>query len=256
MSLKRSWKLIVLGVAIYLAGLLINLPAASAYAWLAPLRADAPVPISARGLSGTLWNGRAAQLTLGGVPLGQVNWSLAPAALLTGRLAVDWTARKGDAYLSGRAAVIPWGSTRFSGVEGRLPVAELTRFAPPIPLALDGMVSLRLDMLALREGKVTGAAGVLAWQGAKVIAPRPLRLGDLKLELAPDQGGGIAGRLSDAGGPLRAEGDLPLSPDGAYRFQGHLASRDPQQPALAESLAVLGPKSPEGGVRVSLSGRL
>lgn len=256
MSIGRHWRLIVLGVAVYLVGLLINLPAARVYHWLAPLAARPPARITAQGLTGTVWSGGAEQLIVDGVSVGKVRWTLAPVALFAGRLAADWSVRKDDGYLSGRAGVTPWGTARISQVEGRLPVGELTRFAPPVPVALEGLISVRLDMLALSGGKVHNARGVLAWQGAKVIAPRQLRLGDLKLELKPGKGGGVQGLLSDGGGPLLAEGNIHLGPDGAYRLNGRLASRDPQQPALADSLAMLGPKSPKGGVQISLSGRL
>jgi len=128
--------------------------------------------------------------------------------------------------------------------------------AQGLPVAAEGTVAIALRRLALADGVPAEAAGQLVWNGARLTAPQPFDLGDLAVELEPAEGGGLRGTLSDGGGPLAAEGELRLEPDGRYRFEGRLAARAGADSPLGRALAVLGPKHPRGGVRVTGQGRL
>src|SRR5690606_9138686 len=79
LTVPRPGRLVAIGLAIFLCGLVALFPARVAY------RALAPEGVSLAGLSGTLWNGAAAESSLGGVYLSELTWRFRPLALFTGK---------------------------------------------------------------------------------------------------------------------------------------------------------------------------
>lgn len=245
----------LLGFVVYAVSLLATLPADRTYEWVRPYIPAKPVKVEPYGLTGTLWKGKAETLVVNGDPVGSARWTLRPLSLLAGRAALDFSVNQQEGFLRGVASVSPAGTVRLADAEGRMPIAFLTRYAPFVPVVLDGLVSSRLEEAQIQGRKLTALIGTVVWHQAEVIAPQPLQLGDLRMTFSQGDNGAITGSLSDGGGPLEASGELRLEPDGSYRFRGRLASRDPDQPALASSLRMLGSSDGTGGVRINLSGK-
>ena len=142
-------------------------------------------------------------------------------------------------------------------MEGRLPVTELARLGPSLPLGLDGMVSLTLPALVVDSGgRIVAAEGSVVWHQAAMTAPQALELGDLQLQLHTENAGQVVGDISDRGGPLRVEGTLQLTPDGGYRVTATLAAAPDAPAALAQSLGWLGKPDAQGRYRLNYNGRL
>lgn len=252
----RGGRYLLLGGVAYLLSLAATLPAAHAYRWLEPYLPGNP-RVVVSGLAGTVWDGSAQRFAIAGRSLGEARWRWRPGALVTGALGAAWSVRDGEDHLAGEAALAWDGEVRLQDVEGRLAAGRLVQeVAQGLPVAAAGTVSIALQRLVLEAGAPVEAAGRLVWNGARLTAPQSFELGDLAVDLEPAEGGGLRGTLSDGGGPLAAEGELRLESDGRYRFEGRLAARAGVDSPLGRALAVLGPKHPRGGVRVTYQGRL
>src|SRR5690606_16450186 len=82
-----------------------------------------PEGITLAGLDGSVWNGSAQVLQIGGMHAGSVNWRLKPWALFTGRAAADIQLKRTDGFAQGEVRI---GTNRI----------ELEEFSASLPLSL------------------------------------------------------------------------------------------------------------------------
>lgn len=247
-----------LGVPLYLLFLIALFPATQAYRFAAEPLARAAPELTLAGLEGSVWSGRAGMVAYRQTALGQASWQLSPLALLLGKARLNALMQSQEGYLQSIIAVpLAGGPIELSDVEGRLPVMELARLGPSLPLALDGVVSLTLPALVIDSGgRIVAAEGSLVWHQAAMTAPQALALGDLQLLLHTEDADRVVGDISDRGGPLHIEGTLQLTPDGDYRVTATLAAAPDAPAALAQSLGWLGKPDAQGRYHLNYNGRL
>lgn len=246
----------VLGFLAYALSLLATVPAERVYAFAQPLLAEKSPGLGLYGLEGTLWDGRARSVSFNEYPLGTLQWKLSIPPLLLGRVSVDWQLQSESGYIAGHSGVSLSGAIVTEDAEGRLPVADAARHIRLVPVPLDGMLSLRIDRLALENGKITGADGVVMWHTAAVSGSTPLVLGDLGIEFATDETGKIEGKISDKGGPLQISGTVTLTQDGQYHMAATLGAGPDAPPELRQSLSLMGRPDPKGRYKLNFSGKL
>lgn len=210
-------------------------------------------------MSGTLWNGNAQTVEVGGFQLRDVSWELHPLALLIGRLSLTLDAKWGNGYVRGDVA---------AGVTGSLKVRD-AQIAGPLAPVLKRMNlggsggELAVDVVALDveddwPTRLIGSVSVgrlpLSMLGVSGGA-----LGNYGLEFDIDEvaaDGAIPGVLSDSGGPLELLGELRLTPPRNYTIQARIKAR-PDAPAdLAQGLMLAGPKLPDGSHEFQMTGSL
>lgn len=243
-------KLTLLGIIAYGLFLLATLPASLV---AAALPDDLPVRLS--GVDGSLWHGRARQLSVGRQALGELAWTLRPWTLLRGRIG-------GELQLRG-----PWveGLAELHiGVDGRLHLregrfrapAELVRRLQPLPAELEGQLFLQVEELMLERGAaLPRVKAKLVWAQAGLSAPYPMALGEYSLDLESREAG-IEGRISERGGPLRASGNLLLREDGRYQLTLRLAPHRNTPLELRDGLKLLGRPDARGAVTIREQGSL
>src|SRR3569623_1838619 len=121
--------------------------------------------------------------------------------------------------------------------------------------ALGGRVDVKLGDLTLKHGRVAAAVGVLRWDRAAVVRPVPAQLGGFELKLEPADAS-TKGVLQDQGGPVQADGLLPLKAAGKYTITASFVSRDLRQPAIAQGLLLFGQPGADGRVQINSKGVL
>jgi general secretion pathway protein N len=250
---KKYWRYLIFGIAVYLVALVMTFPAQQAYPIAAPYLQQLPVKVALVGLNGSIWSGRANTLSIDGKAIGEVDWALSFWPLFIGRLSGEYYLRLPDGHLQGDASVGLNGAVQLQDVEGRLPAAAVQNYVPGLPVSLGGTLSLTLDEVGIPESGVPEGMGVVVWQQAEVIQPQPQKLGDLKLLLSPGNSGGTLATVSDAGGPLQAEGTIELDGKRRYRIDLRLSSAEQE---LSQALALLGARDKSGKVAVKLEGQL
>lgn len=254
--MKRVMLWVAGGLAVYLLALVATVPAAQVLPRAVPLLESRGVRLAASGIEGSLWSGRMARVAVNGVALGESEWSLSPWRLLLGEAGFGFSVTPQGGYLAGDVRLSDERLT-LSGVGGELPASTLVASLPrlPMPVEVEGSVTVEVNTLDWAAGKLDAAEGVIVWRQATVLAPMPMRLGDLKMELVPGPNGTLLGKLSDGGGPLGVKGDVTLSP-GGYRLNAVLTPRADTDPALAQTLTLLGRPDNQGGYRLTWAGRL
>ena len=199
--------------------------------------------LSARQVSGTIWDGRISGLTLNRQELGTFDVRLHPGPLLLGRGAMRFE-RNDELYGSLDGTLISGGGR--NGVEamtGRLGTATL--FAPLPVEALE----FRQATILFRDGSCSEARG-------QITAVVGTRFGGLDLTRGLSgpvscEGRRVRARLASEGG--RESLEFFLAEDGQYRAFMTLRGLAPE---VAAGLQMLGFSGGPSGVTLSTSGRL
>jgi len=242
-SLRWSW--LALGFGAYVAFAMAQFPADVAYRWFGGFFAQ----LRLAGVSGTVWNGRAALGSVPGLPMHDIAWTLDALPLLVGRAAIDFDLRLADGFLRGRLDASP-RTLAFDGVQA---ATTLTTLGALLPLqGTRGMLSLNIDELDLRNGWPVSAALRLRVRQIEVPPLVPgaasglIALGDYELSDVEIGDRRFAAELHDTGGPLEVDGTVALelaSPgtlDGAVpTFDGRVRERESLPEALRQPLDFL-----------------
>jgi general secretion pathway protein N len=246
------------GMGFYLLFLAVLFPAVQAYRFAAePLKAALP-QLEPAGLDGSVWSGSVKSLIYRKAVLGELNWQLSPLPLLLGEVQLQALLQSREGYLQSQVNTpIGGGAVELYDIEGRMPINELTRFAPYMPIALDGGVSFDLPRVVLNaDGRVQQADGTLIWHQAAMSAPQALSFGELQLVLRTEDKGKISGDISDRGGPLKVQGKLSLAPDGGYRVNATVSAAKDAPDNLRQSLGWLGKPDAQGRYLLNYSGKI
>lgn len=240
------WRLVGLGIAAFVAAVIITLPARVAWSWVAP------EGVALHNATGSVWNGRADGVSVSGVPLGAPAWDAAVLSLFTGRAAWNITLDRPDGFLNGRVAIPLTGAAiEFRDTEGAVPLRAVENFFPIRPQ--DSAITLRIDRLRLENG------WPVTLQGTISVTELPVRgievpLGPFQADF-PDAGDGPpVGILSSVGGPLDIDGRLELAADRTWLIEGTAAPGSEAPQSLSRGLSALGPADSAGRRPFSLSG--
>jgi hypothetical protein len=231
LSLK-GW---ALGLAAYLIFLIAALPATYVSGW-----AGKHLPsVLLSDVSGSVFSGRAATVSIGQSDLGAMEWSfdwLAPFTLTVGyRFHLHDAARD----LVGRLDA-GFGSLHLRDLKGHVPVRSFDAWSPLPSRSLSGNLVLDLKQVQLKAGRLQSATGDVELDDGSMSWPTPYTLGSYRMSLAPATAGGITGEISDVASPLKLHADLSLGPDGRYKLKGILAARDPGDATTRTMLSNLG----------------
>ncbi len=241
------------GIAAYLVFLAVQFPADRAYALLAQ-RLDLPVALYQ--LEGSAWRGEARELFWEGRRLGRVTWQFRPQSLVLGRL-------------EARVHLTPTASSRLEAVAGRrwdgalylragdarLSLAELEPLFNRDPMGLTGILTVTLEELDIEAGRITALRGRAVIEKAGLAPPVDVTVGGFEVDFDLNPEGFIEARLKDRGGPLQAQGQLRIQPDGSYRLSATLAARDPRRSDIRQALGYLGTPGPDGRISLVRTGK-
>jgi len=256
--MKPYLRYTLLGVLCYLVFLIALFPAAQAYRFVAEPLSGALPQLQLAGMEGSIWSGRVGSLVYRQALLGEMSWQLSPLSLLLGKARLKALLQSQDGYLQSWVSTpLGGGHVELADTEGQLPLTELTRFSPYLPVVLEGLVSFTLPVLEVAaDGHLLQAEGTVIWHQATMSAPQALEFGDLQMVLHTEQAGQVTGTISDRGGPLKVAGTLNIEPDGRYRFNGTAAAAADAPASLVRSLGWLGKPDAQGRYRLSYSGKM
>ncbi len=164
------------------------------------------------GLTGTVWRGSASSVLLrlpqGYLQLGAVHWSLRPLSLLLLAPHLTLRSERGNQTLVGELVLRGQRDLDVINLEGQAAADLLSHFAP---VALDGMFSLQVEQLQLRDGLPYSGKGRLVWQDGGWRSPRgPVPLGSYALDFQQSPTDALLGQVITLSGPLQANGTVQL----------------------------------------------
>lgn len=254
-SARRPWWLIAVGLVAALAFVLATLPASILKGQLS--RAG----LSAAELSGTVWRGRARGLSLRSVPLGDLQWSVAPLRLLSGRAGGTASLRRPDGALSADVAVSLGGTLHLRDVRADLPVEAVSALPLGMPAGWRGRFSAAFESIVLESGWPRSMQGTVDMDGLIAPPPRNVSIGSFHIVIPDPQSvangdDALTARVTDKDGPFSFDGRFTLERDRSFLLEGTVAPRGSTPPALARSLELLGPADSAGRRPLSVSGTL
>jgi len=253
--------LLALGVLALFAFALATLPAGVA---AGPLR---KAGIEAGALSGSLWSGRATSVSWRGAGVGDAEWKIAPARLLTGRIAGHARLTRTDGSIETDFDLSFTGrDMRLRAARIALPLAALNVLPLGLPKGWQGRVSGQFDAIDLQQGWPASIKGSLDLDGLVAPPPRNAPVGSFhavfpaaqpkpSLSVAQDPSN-LTAQVKDKEGPFSVDAQLTLSRARNFAFEGTLAPRGPVPPAMEQSLQLLGPADAAGRRQFSVGGTL
>lgn len=214
-----------------------------------------PTGVTCDGATGTLWNGRCADLRIRNASSGAVAWQLRKWPLLRGQAqgVAEWTqrgSRLASAFDTSRRGV------DLDGLRGVVDVgtARALPFWPQGIVAVwppgEGRLRIDLDSLEIRDGQLVRIVGVMDADGLVSLDRERAVLGDHRLVWR--EGPSPLGELSDRGGPLELQARLRPLAGGVWQLDGTVRARDP---AWRPRLMVFGPPDASGRHRLSVEWR-
>lgn len=247
----------LLGLAAF-AGLLI----AKTPAQFVAERYRESLPVTLSGIEGSIWVGRAAQLSYADIQLHALTWQIHPLALMTGQLHADLDLLEGP--ITGKAQVKTAldRSLQLTQTRLRLPADQLQ--IPDLSAEFAGDLNVRIDHLELAdatdpwprgEGGVPDIQAQVVWQSAGLTAPLQLALGQFVLALT-NRDGELRGDLTSPEGPLETQGNIRIQAGGQYDLVLRLQPRGDAPDDLRQMLELLGRPDRSGAVTLRQSGNI
>ena len=214
-----------------------------------------PAQVTAQGVSGTLWHGRAEGVVLrlsGGHPLflGRGEWGFRPLRLLLGEAAADIRISGPDAAAEGLLAR-EWGGFALRRFRGEAGAGWLAGFWPDIQLwRPEGMVRVTGERFFLGRGRFQGGGEIL-WERAGLSLSVVKPLGSYGFQVS-GEGDRMVVRLATRSGPLELSGDGSWSTREGLEFHGRARARF-REAELRDLLGLMGKPQPDGSRALALS---
>lgn len=247
--MKLRW-LIALGAVAYILFAIVTFPAS---VLLERLRDQG---VTAAGVEGTAWKGRAQLLKIKNENVGSVEWDLHALALLTLRLSADVKVTRMDGFMQSQIE-LGRESVRFAELTASVPLTALRGIAPP---GWQGTANLKFAELVLENDWPTSANGTVELMNLESTRQRSPISGSYKLTFpapnAESSEGTLRGALTDLDGPLKIDGTIELRPNRSYLLSGLVAAKPDAPRNLVNQLQILGPADEQGRRPFSLEGTL
>jgi general secretion pathway protein N len=250
---KPVW--IVSAILVFLIWLIATVPARLVLAHVS----NAVPAVYAEGVSGTIWSGKAARMSLSAPgythELGETQWQLHPWSLLAGKLSVSLNARNGRDQVTSDASLSLGGRVSLANTELSLP-ASIVRSWYPVPARIDGLLSLQLKSLSVSKAVIDELDGALTWQDAQVdFSGAPVKLGSLLAKLSMGDKGACKVELSDLGGPLGVVGQVVVTQaEQKWVADVALTPKAGFDPTVANMMSQFGTRTAAGAITLRQSG--
>ena len=247
-------KLILMFFLFYVVSLLITLPAEKAISFI-----PKHTGIKVAQASGTLWQGKALQLTYKKeLQVQELDWQFDWSALSHLQLKIDVRFKNGMHAMSGKGFIL-LGFSGFS-VEDLVvdsSAAELLSYRQlAVPVEVSGDVSLVIKNASQGSPYCQELDGYLIWNDAKINS----EMGDVDLDSAhidlSCSEGQIVADVKQKSEQLTTTANFLLEEKGLYQVQGLVKAGDKLEPALKDALLWIGGKNQAGETIFQFNGKL
>jgi general secretion pathway protein N len=249
--MRRTRLLVAAGFAAFLVFLVAFLPATMLLRFV-------PAEVVLGGVSGTVWRGAAASVSIKDTPLGSLRWSNRPWRLLLLQLQYRVVLQPAGGELDMVATLGREGRLDISQLTGSFPVAAV--YGLIAPEGWTGTVELDVEQLAVTAGFPVAASGLVRVRNlTSSSGPRPLNLGSFELLLGEGAVGteSISGRLRDlGGGPMKVRATIELDRERRYLISGEVAAGPDADATILRTLSFLGQADSLGRRPFSIEGTL
>ena len=235
------------GLVTFVVVVVVSFPARVVYRFLSP--AD----LAIGGIQGSIWNGSARELSIGGLYFSNPVWRFKPLGLFTGKLVYTIEAQPVSGFVETRIAVGIGGAVTLTDLTGSLPLAIVA--APARIAGLDGTATLRFQHLHIRDGLPVTADGIVEVNALIVPLIDRAPIGGYRAEFSTADNG-IVASVEDTDGLFDVAGSLSVTADRSYRFLGQVAAKPETPEKLRRQMVALGSPNDRGQREVRFEGSL
>jgi len=228
---------IIAGSIVFLAVLATTFPARVAY------NQFAPPDLSLTGISGSVWNGAAAEGLAAGAYLRNLTWKIKPASIFSGQLAYRVSAQPAAGQIDTDVAIALDGSLTLSNLSGSVPLDFV--HAAFQQAGIGGELTLDFARLVLRDGLPVDVEGSVTVTNFFVPNLSSARLGDYRAQFYTENESVMA-NVTDTAGVLEVAGVVTLAPDRSYSLIGDVGARPAAPPSVTRQLEFLGSPNERG----------
>ena len=240
-------RLLFAGILVFAVVLVATFPARLAYRWFAPAE------LQLSGISGSVWNGVAAEGLVADAYLTDIRWRLRPGALLRRNLSFAAEAKPVGGALAAEVSADAGGAVTLTGLDARVPLdLVLPEFQAQ---GISGDLAVEFDKLVLVRGIPTETVGAITVVNLFVPYLSAGVLGDFQMAFT-NSSDGVRAALDDLAGVLDLTGTLVVAADGSYRLEGLVKARPAAPPSVEAQLAALGSPDENGMRPFSREGKL
>lgn len=234
--MKAVKRIIAIGAATFAVALVILFPARVLYQWAAPDN------VQVNGISGTIWNGRAAEGTYSGVYFRNLDWQFRPLALARGLLAYRVRLEPAGGFVEAEAGVSVGGNVVVRDLNAALSLGEVVQLA--MMSGVNAEITLQLDRLELEDGWPTQILGIARVSDLLIRNLSSTPIGSYEAEFQPGEDA-IVATVEDVAGVLELAGTLRLTPERNYSLIGRVGAKNDAPASVTQQLQLLG--SPDSG---------
>lgn len=246
-------RLIGLGAAVFVVSAVLLAPADRLQAWFLPDDAA----WRAQGLSGTLSQGRVAQLDAQGRPLlRNLDWTLQTWQLLLGRASFRLAGGADGMLIDGTASIVPSGTVTLSDFRLASPLTQFLHAAGQGMLPVEGTLGTELRTLKLRQSWPEQAEGTLNVRGLGwKLGREAVLLGDYEARLE-NETAGIKLSVTTSAGALIVNGEGRLGQDRSYDLDLKMRPQPDAPPMVTNLVRNLGAPDSQGWYHLRRRGQL
>jgi len=240
-------RLIFLGVIVFLAIMLATFPASVAYDW------GSPAEFRLSGITGSIWNGSAAEGIAGGAYARNITWQFQPMSLLSGKLGFRTSSNPATGTMNAEVAVSPNGNLTLSNLSGNVPL-DLVH---PVfqQSGIRGDIALQFAKIVISDGTPILAAGSVTVTDFFVPGLSSSIIGGFRADFQTSNGN-VTGSVEDMSGVLDVAGTISLHQDRSYSFVGLVAPTNMTPPSIVNQLRFLGSANERGQHEFRFEGQL
>jgi len=239
--------LILVGFLTLVVGLVSLFPARVAIQWFAPTN------VAISGIHGSVWSGGASEVSVVGLYLRQVQWSIKPLRLMTGALSYKVSATPVSGFIDSEVSVGVSGSVSLSKLNAALPLDLFADLSGIRGLQGDG--SFQFERLEIVDGLAVVASGIMLVSDLVVPMVGHDSLGGYKAEFFT-QNNGISASIEDTDGVLDLAGSLQIRTDRSFEFVAQVVVKPETPESVRRQLRFLPPANDRGQQELRLEGIL
>lgn len=240
---KKKIQYISLIIVLYLFFLLASLPATVIISSI-----QLPKNMALSSISGTIWEGKVANVKISGVNLGSVKWELHPFNLILGELSADVSVTNKKEYINTEINLSSSGKVEFEETRFLIDLSSLQPLTYGMPFSYSGKASGYFPVSFFHKNNFIGINGKLSLTGIEMTSPQRQAFGDFIVDFRAEKEGATSAQVKDNGGVLNLAGQLMLKKNGQLNLSAKLAARE-LGGSLEKLLSFLGKKDTSGRVQ-------
>ena len=214
-------------------------------------------PVAIRGVSGTLWNGKAYVVSLNNATqLNKTEWSFTVWKLLIGQIAIDVNAQFLDNDINAELGTSFLGKYFVNDLTAKISAKDVAQLAN-IPLAqLSGLISLNIEHAHWKQGELPIASGEINWKDATITVADTASLGEVSIILGESEQQLLKADIKNQGGDIKISGSAELVAEADYAINIKLSPTASANNNIKQSLGLFAERQSNGDYLLKNSGAL